>query len=339
MPSMTPMMSLILRELWLISSMVETTLDTTSPPRAATEAAVLASWLAVLAASADWCTVALSCSMALAVDCRWVAVSSVRWLRSALPEAISPVAVAMWSATWRTSSRVPSSAVRMLDRACSSSPVSSPLWAWTTWPDRSMLAILWATSRASCSGRVMLSEMRQPNSAASRMEPAHSAVSKVVAWVLAERMRSPASSRRWRCRDSNSLILPSVAVDTGRYLSLNICSAPAASPAALSLLISSRTDRKTLRCSPISANNCLSLSSTSRSLICCCCTLDCLLPSIAIALNSVARVGSLLFTVAVVRCTALVKLRYQSLAMRSMASDWSNMVFISCVMARSLKMP
>ena len=52
MPSMTPMMSAIFFELALISSIVETTCDTTSPPRRATVAAEAASWLAVAADSA-----------------------------------------------------------------------------------------------------------------------------------------------------------------------------------------------------------------------------------------------------------------------------------------------
>jgi len=53
MPSIVPMMSAILRLLWLISSIVETTCDTTLPPRSATLAAEAASWLAVRALSAD----------------------------------------------------------------------------------------------------------------------------------------------------------------------------------------------------------------------------------------------------------------------------------------------
>ena len=89
MPSMTPMMSEILRALVLISSMVDTTCDTTTPPRAATAAALAANWLASLADSADCCTVPVNCSVDEDARCRLLAVCSVRALKSWLPVAIS----------------------------------------------------------------------------------------------------------------------------------------------------------------------------------------------------------------------------------------------------------
>jgi len=100
--SITPMMSAILRELWLMSPMVVTTSPTTWPPRAATSAAVLASWLAWRAASADWRTVEVRCSMLCAVCARLLAVASVRADRSWLPLAISALAVVMLSTALRT---------------------------------------------------------------------------------------------------------------------------------------------------------------------------------------------------------------------------------------------
>jgi len=101
---MTPMMSAILRELLWMASMVLTTSPTTAPPRAATSAAEAASWLAWRAASVDCCTVAVICSMLCAVDCRLLAVCSVRALRSWLPLAISTLALVMPSTAERTCS-------------------------------------------------------------------------------------------------------------------------------------------------------------------------------------------------------------------------------------------
>ncbi len=127
MPSITPMMSAIFLDDALISSIVETTCDTTAPPRAATSAAEDASWFAWLAASADWRTVPVSCSIDEAVSCRLDAASSVRVDRSWLPVAISLLAVPMLSVelrTWPTRVRrlevmVPSERIR---RAISSPP-------------------------------------------------------------------------------------------------------------------------------------------------------------------------------------------------------------------------
>ncbi|WP_419187286.1 hypothetical protein, partial [Caldimonas tepidiphila] len=78
MPSITPMMSAILRELAVISSMLLTTWATTSPPRWAVPEAEVASCWAWRAESADWRTVPVSCSMELAVCCRLEAACSVR---------------------------------------------------------------------------------------------------------------------------------------------------------------------------------------------------------------------------------------------------------------------
>ena len=86
MPSITPMMSLILRELALMSSMVLITWPTTTPPWVAAAVALPASWVAWRAVSALCLTVAVISSIDAAVCCRLLACSSVRWLRSALPQ-------------------------------------------------------------------------------------------------------------------------------------------------------------------------------------------------------------------------------------------------------------
>ena len=106
MPSITPMMSLILREAALILSMVVTTLPTTAPPCCATLDAWATSWLACRAASAFWRTVSVSCCIDAEVSCKLDAVSSVRPLRSWLPVAISsaatrtdPLASRIWPST------------------------------------------------------------------------------------------------------------------------------------------------------------------------------------------------------------------------------------------------
>ena len=102
MPSITPMMSAILRLLCWMSSMVETTCATTSPPLRATLAAPLARLLACAALLALCWMVLVNCSMAAAVSCRLLEVCSVRAERSWLPWAISALAVAMLSVLWRT---------------------------------------------------------------------------------------------------------------------------------------------------------------------------------------------------------------------------------------------
>jgi hypothetical protein len=88
MPSITPMMSAILRELSLMPFIVCTTWPTTSPPAPPRVARACASWLAWRALSALWRTVVPSSSIVAAVCCSALACCSVRWLRSWLPWAI-----------------------------------------------------------------------------------------------------------------------------------------------------------------------------------------------------------------------------------------------------------
>ncbi len=121
MPSITPMMSPILRDDVAISFMVSTTRLTATPPRPAAAEASVASWLATPAVSALERTLPVSCSIDAAVCCRLPACASVRWLRSALPLAISEEPVAIESLdrrTWPTTSasrpRMRCMAARML---------------------------------------------------------------------------------------------------------------------------------------------------------------------------------------------------------------------------------
>ncbi len=107
MPSITPMMSPIFLDDAAMSFIVSTTRPTAMPPRPAAAEASVASWLAVPAVSAFERTLPVSCSIAAAVCCRLLACSSVRWLRSVLPVAISADPVAMLSLdsrTWPTTS-------------------------------------------------------------------------------------------------------------------------------------------------------------------------------------------------------------------------------------------
>jgi len=137
-------MSAMRRLLVVMSCMVLTTRPTTSPPRTATSVAAPASALAWRAVSALCCTVVLSCSIDEAVCCRLPAWRSVRWLRSALPAAISPAAT-------RTDSEASCTACSDCAsrwRTCSSSPIRRPIssrpWA-TSGRDRSPAAS-WFTS-------------------------------------------------------------------------------------------------------------------------------------------------------------------------------------------------
>ncbi|MNF43099.1 hypothetical protein D3C84_241700 [compost metagenome] len=101
MPSMTPMMSAILRADSLMAVMVLTTFCTTLPPSVATSEAFTARELACRAFSALSFTVLVSSSMLDAVSSRLEACCSVRVESSALPLEISPAAVLMVSAASR----------------------------------------------------------------------------------------------------------------------------------------------------------------------------------------------------------------------------------------------
>ncbi len=124
-PSMTPMMSAILRLEAVMSSIFRTTSRTTSPPLLATCAAVAARRFASAADSALPFTVEVSCSIELAARCSWLAACSVRWLRSALPFAISLEADSMLAALpW-----VAASAVRSRPSVSASAAAEAAPWA------------------------------------------------------------------------------------------------------------------------------------------------------------------------------------------------------------------
>ena len=102
MPSMTLMMSTILRDDSLIRSMVPITCPTTAPPLLATSDAVVASTFASRALSAFLRTVLVSSSIEEAVSSSELACCSVRVERSLLPVEISSAARATVSESWRT---------------------------------------------------------------------------------------------------------------------------------------------------------------------------------------------------------------------------------------------
>ena len=125
MPSITPMMSLILRLDSVMLCMLCTTCSTTAPPCAAASAAWAASWLAWRAVSALCVTVAVSSSMLAAVSCKLAAVCSVRADKSWLPVAIWWAAEETDSTPERTSPTTSRSFAPMAFRLRSKWPSSS----------------------------------------------------------------------------------------------------------------------------------------------------------------------------------------------------------------------
>ena len=103
MESITPMISPILVDAAVISSMVLTAPATTSPPRVAVTLAELARRVACAAASADCLTLTVSSDSEAEVSSMALAEPSVRLDRSWLPALISSVAVVIDSTPWRTS--------------------------------------------------------------------------------------------------------------------------------------------------------------------------------------------------------------------------------------------
>ena len=117
MPSITPVMSAMRRELSEIALMVCTTPSTTSPPRNATAEACStrrSAWLALLAFC---CTVLVSSSIDAAVSSSEEACSSVRWDRSELPCAICEDAEAMLTAVAHVAHDASQAFVHFLERA------------------------------------------------------------------------------------------------------------------------------------------------------------------------------------------------------------------------------
>ncbi len=127
-----------------MACIVATTWPTTSPPRAATSAAPMASWLAWRALCAFSRTVEVSSSMEAAVSSRLAAWRSVRWDRSSLPAAISRAATLMaceQCLIWPTM-LVRRSAVRLASRLIASkSPACWPRMRWSRSPCASAASI------------------------------------------------------------------------------------------------------------------------------------------------------------------------------------------------------
>ena len=123
-PSITRMMSAILRELSLMPRIVSTTSRTIWPPCSATCEDPIASWLAWRALSAFWRTVVPSSSIEAAVSCSELACCSVRTDKSELPLAISPLAPATALAFVRTSCTVRARLSRMVRSAAITLSVS-----------------------------------------------------------------------------------------------------------------------------------------------------------------------------------------------------------------------
>jgi hypothetical protein len=127
MESITPMMSAILRDEWLMPSMVITTCWKAAPPRSATPRADCASSPALRVASVLACTLSVSTDSDAAVCCKALAACSVRWLRSWLPWATSELATEIESAAWRTAPTMRSSDETKRLKAEASAPTSSLL--------------------------------------------------------------------------------------------------------------------------------------------------------------------------------------------------------------------
>ncbi|AIO45545.1 methyl-accepting chemotaxis sensory transducer domain protein [Burkholderia cepacia] len=165
MPSMMPVMSAIFDELWPISVIVSTTRPTTELPRCATSDAFAASVLACCAFSAFRRTVDVNSSIVAAVSCSDAACSSVRWLRSRLPDAISLTACAMLFDESRTRPTMPISRSFIVRSASSRSRVSSLPRTSMRLP-RSPFATVRATSTAALIGTVILRVSHRPPQAA-----------------------------------------------------------------------------------------------------------------------------------------------------------------------------
>ena len=144
MLSITPVMSAMRREEWVIWSIVVTTSATTRLPSTAVREADDEITPASLAASALCATVSLIWLMAAAVCCRLDAVCSVRLDRSWLPAAISAAAISMLCAE---SCTMPT----MRRRLVVISAMEPMSWPISSWPLRTRISWLmspWAMARA-----------------------------------------------------------------------------------------------------------------------------------------------------------------------------------------------
>ncbi len=214
MPSITPTISEMRDDDWLMRPIVSITRVVTSPPRRATADASLATWAARRAASALPPTLAAISEIACAVSIRSLACCSVRLDRCMLPPAISDDALPIeWtpSRTWMTRSRSP---VCMSLSAAVSRPTSSWLLA-----GRCCVRSPWATARAlraaAASGTAMRADTTKatikPRTFATSSTPrteawvATNVDSACLTWASATRPSWAASSSRSAARPSNCL--------------------------------------------------------------------------------------------------------------------------------------
>ena len=138
MPSMTPMMSAILRLACVDAAHGVHHLVTTSPPHGDGAGVHGASLVGLAALSAFWRTVAPSCSMeaGLFVPARWPD-CSVRADRSQLPWAIWALAVATLGIAAHAGDHAGQAGLHLTQQHAAGSRVSSrpwPLWGWSGRP-------------------------------------------------------------------------------------------------------------------------------------------------------------------------------------------------------------
>ncbi len=204
MPSITPMMSEIFFDDALISSIVDTTCDTTLPPRVAISEAEFARPCAWLAASALWRRVLVSSSIELAACCRLPAVCSVRALRSWLPLATWVLATWICSVELRISHtmRVSESCILPSD-AVSCADSSSPTARQA--PVRSPEAMRSAAFWAACTGPTMLRVRKKPSRTEHRaLIAAQTMLTTLVAVTEDAMAPASASARRFSSATSRS---------------------------------------------------------------------------------------------------------------------------------------
>ena len=137
--------------------------------------------LASRAAVAVCCTVPVSCSMELAVFCRWLAVFSVRIDRSVLPLAISREAESTWTAllrTWRIdcSMRCRASISRAVVGSLAGARWATARSMWPLWSSSisvisTRCSAVRKSARARCASRIRMPVSATTNSACSITVP------------------------------------------------------------------------------------------------------------------------------------------------------------------------
>ncbi len=232
-PSITPTISAIWRELPLMAFIVSTMRPTASPPLSAAWLASWASRLACTALSALCLTVALSCSMAAAVSSSADACCSVRTDSSLLPCAICIEALAMLSLLVRTWATMPERLTHMR-RIAAITLASSPTATGTSTaklPAATAVAIAaaWAGSPPAADHTVRCAQRPSPSSTtADNANTAHWATRRLRCIVASESIAESAKA-------VDTFTVSSTPARCARYAALAVFSAawaPAASPLA-----------------------------------------------------------------------------------------------------------